>query len=60
MSFKHLKTVSDIHEDHVVQVKLFGEFRKESKEINVVSCDVKGTVYLSKFTENVLGTVCNK
>jgi len=57
---KHLKTVSDIHQGQVIQVKFYGEFKKEARYINVVSCDINGTVYLSRYFDNVLGYTCNK
>ena len=44
----------------MIQVKFFGEFRKDTKFINVVSCDINGTVYLSRYNDNVLGYTCNK
>ena len=57
---KHLKTVSDIHQGQVIQVKFYGEFKKDARYINVVSCDINGTVYLSRYFDNVLGYTCNK
>ena len=44
----------------MIQVKFFGEFRKDTRFINVVSCDINGTVYLSRYSDNVLGYTCNK
>ena len=57
---KHIKTISDIHASHVVQVKFYGEFAREKRIIQVISCDLTGCVYLSKFTENVIGYSCAK
>jgi len=57
---KHIKTISDIHEGHAVQVKFFGEFARDKRVIQVISCDITGCVYLSKFTENVIGYSCAK
>lgn len=60
VTFRHLKTISDIHVGQLVQVKFFGEFKRETRYINVVSCDIAGTCYLSRFCDNVLGYTCNK
>ena len=60
ISFRNIKTISDIHSMHVTQCKFYGEFKREVRQINVVSCDLEGTVYLSKFTEQILGYTCSK
>jgi len=60
ITFKNLKVVSDMAQGQLVQVKFFGEFKKESMFINLVSCDINGTVYLSRYLEDVWGYTTNK
>lgn len=60
VSFKHLRTVADTHKGQVVQVKFYGEFKKENSAVQVVSCDINGTVYLSKYVPGVLGYSCQR
>ena len=60
VSFRHLKTVSDTHMGQIIQVKFYGDFKQQARSVSVVSCDINGIVYLSRYTENVLGYTCNK
>ena len=46
VSFKHKKTIDDIHDTTVVAIKFIGDFRNE---VTVLSSDLKGVVYLSAF-----------
>lgn len=43
-----------------MQVKFYGEFSRGKKVLHVASCDIRGCVYLTKFTENVVGYGCTK
>ena len=60
VTFRQLKIVTDTHVGQIIQVKFYGDFRRESRSIRVVSCDINGIVYLSRYNENVLGYNCNK
>jgi hypothetical protein len=46
VSFKHKKTVDDIHATTVVSIKFVGDFRNE---LSVISSDLRGVVYMSTF-----------
>ena len=50
VSFKHRKTIDDIHSTTVVSIKFVGDFRNE---ISVISSDLRGVVYLSTFDNGV-------
>ena len=60
ITFRILKTVTDTHHGQVIQVKFYGDFRHDAKQIHVASCDIHGVVYLSKYYDNVIGYACNK
>ena len=55
-----MKILTDVSEGQIVQVKFYGEFKKDQKYVQIITCDLTGIVYLVKFSENVLGTTCNK
>ena len=55
-----MKVLNDVSEGQMVQVKFYGEFKKDQKYIHIITCDLSGMVYLCKYSENVLGTTCNK
>ena len=57
VSFKHKKTVDDIHATTVVSIKFVGDFRDE---VSVISSDLRGVVYLSTFATGVLFCSVNK
>ena len=57
---KHLKSVTDIHEGPVVSIKFFGDLSFNQKKISIVSCDLEGIVYLSYFSEALIGYQCVK
>ena len=57
VSFKHKKTIDDIHATTVVSIKFVGDFRNE---ISVISSDLRGVVYLSTFDCGVLFCSVNK
>jgi len=50
ISFKHCKTIDDIHKTTVLQVKFVGDFRRD---LQVISCDLNGIVYLTGFEEGL-------
>jgi hypothetical protein len=60
ITFRTLKTVTDTHTGQLIQVKFYGDFKDGSRNINVVSCDIHGVVYLSRYFDNVIGYACNK
>lgn len=60
ISFRTLKTIQDTHNGQIIQVKFYGDFNNTTKYLNVVSCDINGTVYLCRYFDNVLGYTCNK
>lgn len=60
ITFRTLKTVTDTHIGQMIQVKFYGDFGSSSRNINVASCDIHGTVYLSKYFDNVIGYACTQ
>ena len=60
VSFKHYKTVTDIHASSVVALKFYGDLSPSSKKISVVSSDLDGIVYLTHFTPTIISYSCNK
>ena len=51
VSFRHCKTVEDIHASTIVTIKFMGDL---TQNIQVISSDVSGQVYLSEFREGTL------
>lgn len=60
VTFRCLKIVADAHIGQMIQVKFYGDFRSDSKNVNVASCDIHGTVYLLKYFDNVIGHACTQ
>ena len=60
ITFRTLKTVSDVHQGQIVQVKFYGDFSQNAKNVQAVSCDVHGVVYLLRYFDNILTYNCNK
>lgn len=44
----------------MIQVKFYGDFGSSSRHIQVATCDIHGTVYLSKYFDNVIGYACTQ
>lgn len=51
IQFKHHKTVDDAHKTSVVAVKFVGDF---SCDLQVVSCDLSGTICITLFKDTVM------
>lgn len=46
-----------MHKETVIQCRFAGDLKKE---IQVISCDVSGTAYISSFTQGFLSISVNK
>lgn len=57
VSFKHQKTIDDLHTATVIQIKFCGDLQKD---IQVISCDVSGTGQVTTFTAGMLSFNVNK
>jgi hypothetical protein len=60
VTFKHHKTIGDIHHSSVISIKFFGEMGSEATTISIVSCDIDGIVYICHFNEGILSFNVNK
>ena len=56
---KHCKTIDDISKTTIVSIKFVGEF-STVKEINVLTSDLQGVVYLCTFSDGLITFGCNK
>jgi len=51
VSFKHQKTIEDLHKTTIVQIKFIGDF---SKEIVVISSDITGLICITTFSDGMI------
>ena len=56
---KHCKTIDDISKSTIVTIKFVGEFNS-IKDINVLTSDLQGAVFLSTFSDGIFTFSCNK
>lgn len=52
ISFKHIKTIADMHVTNLVNIKFVGD--PHSDVLNVITCDTEGVAYQSTYTDGLL------